>query len=84
VNILVLAVVHHFEQHVSLVLIEVFRGRIYLQLGSVEELGTVEVCSGIGAADDHDCCVSLEETKVANRRLQQMTIFQQPDTLEFK
>ena len=29
VNILVLAIVHHFEQHVSLVLIEVFWGRIY-------------------------------------------------------
>ena len=81
-NVLVLAVVDHFEQHVSLVLIEVFRCRIYLMLGSDEEVGTVKVCSGIGAADNHDGCVSLEETKVANGRFQQMAIFLQPDTSE--
>jgi hypothetical protein len=45
---------------------------------------TVKVCSGIGSADHHDGCVSLEETKVANRRFQQMAILLQPDILEFE
>ena len=83
VNVLVLAIIHNLEQHVSLVLIEVFWSRVYCHEPSLKDGRTVIVCSGVWSAHDHDGGIPLEETKVADGGFKEVTVLLQPEGLGF-
>ena len=40
------------------------------------------VCAGVGAAHDHDGGITLEQTEIANWRLQQMAVVFEPGRSE--
>jgi len=38
------------------------------------------ICSGVGSADDHDGGIAVEQTKIADGRFEEMTVFLEPAT----
>jgi hypothetical protein len=72
-----LSIIHNFQQHIPLVLVKVFRGRVHWV--SFLDGDTMIVGASVRSADDHDRGITLEKTIVANGRFQQMTVFGKPD-----
>jgi hypothetical protein len=38
------------------------------------------ICAGVGAADNHDSGIAVEQTKIADGRFEEMTVFLEPAT----
>ena len=76
-NILMFSIIHHLKQHISLILIKIFRRRINytINIPPLRGIRTVIVRTGVRAADNHDGGIALEKTEIPNWRLQQVTIF---------
>ena len=36
------------------------------------------ICAGVGSADDHDSGITMEQTKIADGRFEEMTVFLEP------
>ena len=82
--ILMFPIVHHFKQHIALILIKILWRTIHCSSAHVvikqRITHTMIISAGIGSADNHDGGIAVEQTKIANGRFEEMTVFLEPAT----